>query len=79
MTRSQAHQILHEAGEVYTGPASLSGIRARTGDPVILRACDRLAEDAWAMAARRPRLWVELGPGGSVTVKAGAAAAAVRS
>ena len=61
MTREQAKAILREAGES-SSPGALSGIRARTGDPVILKACDRLSEDLLAIARRRqaPGMWVEL-------------------
>ena len=61
MTRTDAKRILQEAGES-SSPGALSGIRARTGDPVILKACDRLSEDLLAIARRRqaPGMWVKL-------------------
>ena len=61
MTREQVKKILAEAGESST-PGALGGIRARTGDPVILKACDRLSADLLAIARRRPvpGMWVEL-------------------
>ena len=44
MTIIQAKSILKQAGEQYSSPAGLRGIRDKAYDPLIKKACDRLLE-----------------------------------
>ena len=53
MTRTEAKEILREAGEVYNGSGDLARISGRVYDPIIKRACDRLREDIFKIASRR--------------------------